>query len=53
MSDREAIKELAEKYNREKPCCWCIHADLGDGACKECNNKSLWNKEWQKGAKHE
>lgn len=42
-SEKKIILEMSETIKAKKKCAWCIHADLGDGACKDCKNKSLWN----------
>lgn len=46
-ADAWAVNEIAHALEQDKKCCWCKHADLGDGACKECKNKSLWNVDYK------
>ena len=43
MENNDLTKEISELITEKKSCAWCIHADLGDGACHKCENKSLWN----------
>lgn len=47
MSREEAIEEAIEQIAKQKKCVWCVHADLGDGVCKKCRNKSMWNVLWE------
>ena len=45
--EQDALSMAISALSEQKKCCWCVHADLGDGACKKCRNKSMWNVLWE------